>query len=330
MSLVNKLSAYVADITGELIQIHELPSPEVARAPLFLRTAYRFFRTTLFNRKVVLALQLGSEDEPTPSEYGSHLKLIRKEVDEQAILVLSNLPAYARNRLVRLGVPFIVPGKQMFLPTLLIDLRERFPKAGHSRAQNLSRPGQVVLLYYLLGNTVEGISLRDLAQNIGYSAMTMSNVRDELEAAQLCEVKKHGRSTHLVLGRSRQDLWKKVRKQMRSPIQKKRWICWMNPNQDAYISGISALSHYTPIADDNLPTYAMYSREYRKQLETGDIQGCHGPDEADAQLETWAYDPSLLASGRNVDPLSLYLGMRDILDERVVLSLQGMLQSLKW
>jgi hypothetical protein len=34
-----------------------------------------------------------------------------------------------RKRLVREGVPFIVPGAQMFLPMLMVDLRERFSKA---------------------------------------------------------------------------------------------------------------------------------------------------------------------------------------------------------
>ena len=330
MNLASKLSAYIADITGDWIQVHELPSAEVAQAPLFLRTTYRFFHAVLFDRKLVLVLEQPGEQEPSPSEYANHLSLIQKAVDEQAVLVAAHLPAYARNRLIRLGVPFIVPGKQMFLPMLLVDLRERFPKVSRNQPESFSRPGQVVLLYYLLGNTVEGMPLRDLAARIGYSAMTLSNVRDELVSAQLCEVTKHGRSRSLTFGASRRVLWKQARPRMRSPIQKIRWICWDCPSRFAYVSGMSALSHYTPIADDNLPTYAMHAREYRKQLESGDIRGCHGPDEADAKLETWAYDPSLLASNQNVDPLSLYLSMRDSLDERVALSLEGMLQGMKW
>jgi hypothetical protein len=70
-----------------------------------------------------------------------HADTLRGQTGEPVVLVLPALPAYIRNRMVRCGLPFIVPGSQIFLPTARIDLRERFrqpkPKAGNIRPHSL-------------------------------------------------------------------------------------------------------------------------------------------------------------------------------------------------
>ena len=84
------------------------------------------------------------------------------------------------------------------------------------------------------------------------------------------------------------------------------------------------------IADDLIPTYVIRDREYRKLLETGDIVGCHGPDEAKAKIEVWFYTPKLLAVDYRVDRLSLYLTLRNSPDERVIKALRQILGGVQW
>ncbi len=51
--------------------------------------------------------------------------------------------------MVHKGIPFIVPGTQAFLPSALVDLRERFPKPSEKGRASLSPTAQLTLLYHL-------------------------------------------------------------------------------------------------------------------------------------------------------------------------------------
>ena len=44
---------------------------------------------------------------------------------------------------------------------------------------------------------------------------------------------------------------------------------------------------------------------------------CSGREEADARMESWKYDPWVLAENAVADPCSLYLSLRNSGDERV-------------
>jgi len=330
VNTLDNLSAYIEEITGEPPDILPPTHGENDALPLFLRTLYGFNRAKLFGRSFLLASQKDRIEQPTPSEYAKHAGTISEIVGTETILVLPNLASYSRNRLVRQGVPFVVPGRQMFLPMLLIDLRERFPRRSRRSSAALSAPSQVLVIFYLSGNSVDGVSLRELAARLSYSAMTLSNVRDELESAKLCQVVKDGRSRHLRFGSNRSEVWKSAKPRIRSPVKARHWVNWSKPSTLAMASGLDALAEYSLISEDRLPTFAMRDRDYRRHLETGELHGCPGSGEADARLEAWKYDPAVLASGATVDRLSLYLSLRDSRDERVQIALEGMLKEMPW
>lgn len=327
----NTLMKYVEEVTGERPKLEELPVEQVAGVPLYLKVAYSLVRMTLFQRELLLAVHKSGGDLATPSEYSGHARQLGRALGEETILVLPRLASYTRNRLVRRGVPFIVPGRQMFLPTLLVDLREWFPRpVREGSSGKLSSAAQVVVLYHLLGNEAEGIPLKELAARVGYSAMTLSNVRDELQAGSLCKVVKRGRSRHLVFTGPRQGLWRSVEERLRSPVQARHWVRWEGPPSGALMAGISALAHLTHLSDDEMPTFALRASRYRRQLEKGGFHGCAGPDDADALIEAWAYDPEELATDDVVDRLSLYLSLRDSEEERVESALRSLLAEVQW
>jgi hypothetical protein len=48
------------------------------------------------------------------------------------------------------------------------------------------------------------------------------------------------------------------------------------------------------------------------------------------EIEIWKYDPELLARKGVVDPLSLYLSLKNIKDERVEMALDTLLEKFQW
>jgi hypothetical protein len=124
----------------------------------------------------------------SPGEYGKHEEALKLKLGEPVVLVLPILPSYARNRMVQMGIPFIVPGSQTFIPNSLIDLRERFPQPNSKRRETLSPAAQCTVLYHLLRGPLAGISLKDIAQKVHYSPMMMTKVKDELEAGEYAKL----------------------------------------------------------------------------------------------------------------------------------------------
>ena len=326
-SLKQRLLDYIETISGE----HPDLMPEAASAlPLFLRERYAVFSTRLFGRKFMLALEAEDWEGCSPGEYGKHQQTLKKSLGENIVLVLPILPSYARNRMVQMGIPFIVPGSQIFIPNTLIDLRERFPQPNSKRRETLSPAAQCTVLYHLLRGPLAAMSLKDIAKKVQYSPMMMTKVKDELEAAGICKIVRSGRSMVLEFTTTGRPLWEQAQPHLSSPVKKTCWIQWERPAAPALLAGISVLSRRTMIADDRLPTYALPLAVFQDFLERGICTGCRDAEHATARIEVWSYPPERLGDNEMVDPLSLYLSLRDSQDERVQQQLEQLIAEVKW
>ncbi len=110
--------------------------------------------------------------------------LIRIEVDRLCVAAHS-LPTYVRKRLIEKGISFVVPGVQMYLPALGMDMRSRAVRQKPLTVDRFSPATQVVLIYWLLGRIEGVVTPLELSKWLGYSAMTMSRAVDELEASKV-------------------------------------------------------------------------------------------------------------------------------------------------
>lgn len=329
-TLEKRLADYLESITGDPPHLQPEPADRAAALPLFIRDRYKFRSLRIFGRKCLLALEAADWEPGSPAEYGSHAQAMHEKLGEPVIIVIPVIPSYARNRMVQAGVPFIVPGSQMFLPFLMVDLRERFSRVPAAPGASLTPAAQCIFLYHLLRKSLAGSSLRSIAGKVGYSAMMMSRAKDELEAAGICESVRHGRSLVLEFHGHRLSLWKRALPFLSSPVKRSHWVKWPSVGYPAVKSGLTALSLHTMIEDDRIPTYALPQESYRVNLEQELFHGCPGPSEADVQLEAWTYNPLLLGTSECVDPLSLYLSLRDSADERVQQQLETLIEEVNW
>ena len=327
VGLKQRLLDYVEGISGERLDLVAAPSLAL---PLFLRERYAVFSTRLFGRKSLVALETEGWESGTPGEYGKHEEGFKAKLGEPVVLVLPVLPSYARNRMVQMSIPFIVPGNQTFIPNSLVDLRERFPQPKPARRDTLSPAAQCTLLCHLLRGPLAEISLKDIARKTQYSPMMMTKVKDELEAAQICKVVRSGRSMVLHFTASGLPLWESAKLRLATPVKKTRWVQWERRLEPALLAGMSALSRLTMIGDDRLPTYALPLAAFQSLLEKGLCVGSRDAENAAAKLEVWSYNPQLLTDGETVDPLSLYLSLRSSADERVQQQLEQLIEQMKW
>lgn len=324
---MEQLLSYLETLSGER---PDLTLQSVPGLPLYMRERYVVYLARLFGRNSLLALESENAKGGSPGEYKQHAEALRQKMGTPVILVLPILPSYARNRMVQMGIPFIVPGNQAFLPSSVIDLRERFPQAGPKRRETFSPAAQCAVLYHLLRMPIDKIPLKEIAQKIHYSPMMLTKVKDELRSADICRIVRSGRSMVLDFATSRRALWELVKPRLASPVRKARWMHWETPGYPALLAGISALSQRTMITDDRLPTYALSPNQFHDFLEKGVGTERRYAEQATVKIEVWSYDPTLLGDARMVDPLSLYLSLQNSPDERIQQQLELLIEEVSW
>jgi hypothetical protein len=82
------------------------------------------------------------------------------------------------------------------------------------------------------------------------------------------------------------------------------------------------------LADDRIPTYAFGPKMLELWLERGALTCCPDAEQATAKIEVWSYEPKLLGDNEAVDPLSLYLSLRNSADERIQQQIELLLETL--
>ncbi|MCB1359534.1 MAG: hypothetical protein KDK53_24475 [Maritimibacter sp.] len=174
--------------------------------PLFLANGFEYRQTELFGHAILLVVPK-PENANTPAGLSKQLGALQRHFDGILVLVLDHLSAYQRSRLIAESAAFIVPGNQLFIPQLAMDLREHFRRKRDFAGDQLSPVSQALLLRHLNLRTVEDARPSDLVETMRYSAMSIGRAFEELEASGLCRVEPRGRSKHILFPEAPRDLF---------------------------------------------------------------------------------------------------------------------------
>jgi len=317
---------------GETLGIHPTFSgwKDSHRIPYAIRGDYSFSEMSLLGHKFVL-VAAKEHSEVSPAKVAKHLAWIHENCQRTGVFVANGLEAYNRKRLIEHKVPFIIPKNQLYLPDLGIDFREHLRNVRQKRPR-LSPSAQVVLLAHLLGKfSNEFWTATSLANIFDSTKMTMSRAIEDLEIQDLIDAEMQWREKQIHFKEQGWELWVKAKPVLRSPVQKRVFVENINWSCGT-MAGLSALSKSTMIAAPSREIRALSSKAW-KELQTNTnlrIIPEASADLTQAELEIWRYDPQLLSDGGSVDPLSLYLSLADITDERVQSALDELLTKIKW
>lgn len=334
----NKVAEQLAEALHQAMGLELLPNPwgEGSRLAPFLSAKYRFLEGSVLGQSLLFLVD-ESADEESPAIIKKHIALVRSKSDRPVVYVRESVTAYNRKRLIEQRVPFVVPGNQIYLPDLGIDLREHFRAKARPRAQ--FRPAtQAVFIRYLLEEGDAPLSTAKLSPNSGFSPITLSRAFDEIEAAGLAESRTRGRERLVHFVAPRRELWTRAQELLTDPVKSRHLVEGPHDVQHGEVigldAGLSALARYTMIAEPKRNVAAM-SREQWNTLRTHDaVNVVPMPGEHSCEVEVWSYTPKVHRMPNVVDPLSLYLSLRASVDregdERVGQSLEQLPESLSW
>ncbi len=119
------------------------------KLPYFLQEAFEVRELKLLDRQILLAIDQRA-DRPGLANVRGQLDKLRQLAGMPVVYVTRTLASYERKRLIEQKVPFLVPGNQLYLPDLGIDLREYFRKPTVAAQTALSPATQAMLIAVLL------------------------------------------------------------------------------------------------------------------------------------------------------------------------------------
>jgi DNA-binding MarR family transcriptional regulator len=312
---------------------------DLGNLPMYITQAYKLYDAIVFNINIVL-IEQRNEDDFSVLQTEKHLQLIRNAINKTVVLVLENLQSYNRKRLIEKGINFIVPDKQLFLPELLINLSENYaqPKS-KVKNKSLMPSSQFLLLYHIIHRynnwKIEEHSFKEIAKKLDYTPMAVSYAVDDLKNHDLIEV--FGEKEKFIkFNLERSELWYTAQQQniLESPVLKTVFVDELPSNLFMLKANASALPEYTSINPSKQQYYAIEkSAFYFLQKNNGLLNA--NDREGKFAIEVWKYNPVTLlddfpVDNAVVDPLSLYLSLKDSTDERVEMGLEQIIEKIIW
>jgi len=320
LTLEKGLIKYLSEVTGLDVNLTTMSADGL---PLYLESRYSFSKLSIgrINLTAIFVLQ------PTGFTPAKFRKQVSKlpQTTEFTCVVAASLPAYVRKRLIEMGQAFVVPGVQMFLPMLGMELRSRARVEALPATDMLSPASQAVFFYCLQYKEIKVHTPLSLSKALGYSAMSMSRAVSELAATNLADVSREGKERLMRLRGDPVELWQMAQPLLRSPVARAHRIQADELDQAALLAGESALSVQTLLGEPIETQYAI-SKAGWQLLNKAGIEKIPVQEPGTCSVQVWTYDPKLLSTNNVVDPFSLFVSLRETADERIEMALDKLME----
>lgn len=336
---MKEVSDYINETLGTNAIVNPIQKKDLDNLPMYINQTYKLYNLELFNRELVL-VALKNEDELSILQVDKHIQLLKNTFNKMVVLVLENIAAYNRKRLIERKINFIVPGKQLYLPEQLVDLRESFSKPRTRIKDNTLMPSaQFLLLYHIIhryGNwKLENNSFKEIAKKLGYTPMAITNAVENLKQHDLIKV--HGEKEKSIrFNLERNQLWYTAEQEnlLSSPVLKTVYVDVLPVKPFMLKTNASALPEYSNMNPSKQHYYAIEKNAFY-ELQKNEAMVNENNSDGKYAIEVWKYNPEILVDDMFnedgvVDPLSLYLSLKDSHDERVEMALEQIIEKYIW
>lgn len=251
---------------------------------------------------------------------------IEKTAGLNCALYFNKLNYYTKETMLNEGIPFILEGKQVFLPFLGVLLSEKDDRR-LVPVHTISFLTQKLILCALYEKWND-MNATKIAEKLGVTKMSVSRCLDEIEYLDIKILDKSGKTRKVSVNEEIRVLWEEIKPVLRNPV-----IARFQLAEDIRLdkkAGISALCEFSMLSDNVYPTYAVTKGDLKdtnikiiRQISIGEEIGCE-------VLELGYF---IEYNGKMVqDPLSVMLSLsaEDLEDERVQICIEEMLEEYVW
>ena len=293
------------------------------KLPLVFRGRYFFYKVET-NGSPWIAIQPKSEVGLVMLRK-DHAR-IEKASGLNCAIFLEKTTFYIKEKLMEEGIPFVIEGKQMYLPFigyLLSNKNEREIAPVHLISYLTQR-----IIFVSIYEKWENVTVSEAAVRLGVTKMSVSRCFDEMEYLNVNILGMKGKSRVITVPTDIKKLWDDMQTVWRNPV-----IARYELKDDIGLekkAGISALCEYSLLSDNKYPTYAITKKEI-----TGSgikkMKQAHPTEEIGCVVLELGYFIDFENQALQ-DPLSVALSLTEAekQDERVNISTNEMLEKYVW
>ena len=293
------ITDYLEELTGNKTRRLAHAKGKDKKLPLAIATSYGFYDLEFMETQVTIAIPSGL-DSITPMQLSKHQAKMIEAFNHPVIFALESVASYQVARLTQAKVDFIVPGKMVFIPSMLIVLRE-LKNTVKEMPEKMPPVAQMLVLYHLETRIIDGLTASEIAELTGLAYPTI-NVALRWLVTNICIAVVGIKQKHVQITMIRKELW----------------------DTTSLMAGETAMGHYTMLAEPATPVIAIDKATARKNA------AIMNKEYGDIKVEVWKYSPALLSEDEWADRLSLYLCMKDSEDERIQMECDTLIEEMKW
>ncbi|MDD3587347.1 MAG: hypothetical protein PHQ75_09195 [Thermoguttaceae bacterium] len=289
---------------------------DVANVPMIIKGNYTFYKMVLNSVSLLLMVDR-HKMMLAPSGIEKYLQIVHEQTGLMTVFVTDTMPSWQRQRLIARKIQFIVPDKQLFLPSVGVVLSDK-KESPFVEPQKLAHCAQEILLMVLNGFVKAPISQSELYSMFSCSRQTFYMALSELEYFAFLTKENRGKSKVLRFPPVDSSFFEQAGQYLENPVKKTVGIDKKDVVSDwMFESGMTLLSQRTMIAEQNQEERAISLTQFnktKKQLTLLPIEV------SPIILQIWSRNP-LLPQCKQVDDISLYLTLKNHSDERVQMAL---------
>lgn len=289
--------------------------------PLFFKGAYSIIR---IESGGVEWMAMQPKINVRLSQLRKNRMLLEQKQKKNVAVFLENASLYSKDKMIEEGIPFVIRDDIVYLPFLglLLGKKQRQLRPVYQIAYLTQR-----ILLQGLYEGYDRATVSDLSKRLGVSKMAISKCFDEIEYMGIGVMDLGKRRRTISTQRGDAEAWEQMRPFMRNPV-----IKVFRLNEDVKLplkAGISALSEYSMLADNNYPTYAIEKKGIASSGIRDMKQAGRNEDVGCLVYEVGYFIDCIKKDVQ--DPLSVMLSIGDEMnDERVESSVNEMLGEYVW
>lgn len=318
-------------------------SNEITNLPLIYKNSYEIFECHFhdFNLLMkIIVLKDSNKSIFNIREFAAHYGYLRENLKVQIVMGLDNLSNFHKEQLINAKIPFILfSTNNLYMPFLGMML------SGENISENknfYSKPFTTIeqkiflmIMYFPLKKT-NCIEPTWLVKNSEISKPSIYRMLDKLNRDRIFVNNNLNTYKNWNLKLNKAELWEKYKHLLTSPVVERiyfnfKLIDKLKETYNIYLGGVTALSKYTNLADDNTKIYVASYKDFRKITNfVNSVTNLYINNNEESfldnycELQFWKYEPLTIRRSKEkkdnfmiVDPLSLYLGIEKEHDSRI-------------
>jgi len=223
--------------------------------PNYIYTRYRLEQVRLDGKKAVFVYPKVELDAVNAIK--KHMERMEIIVGAPTVLILNHLDYRQKEYLIRDNIPFIVEGKQIYLPFMAVYLQERYNS--EKKAFTTMLPSAQLLFLYYIYNGRRELLTSDAAKALSLTATSLSRASRQLEEMNLLKTEKRGVQKVVFSDKKPKELFESAKSDLMNPVKRTIYVPKSLIKEKLLMSSYSALSDYSMINPETVKYLATDS-----------------------------------------------------------------------